>query len=51
MPGIALWELLSYVVTVIGLPLAIYTFWHEQHANALNSEKGVSKRGSRERHE
>ena len=39
MPGIAFWELLSYVVTVVGLPLAIYTFWHEQRKERENEEE------------
>jgi len=39
MPGIALWELLSYVVTVVGLPLAIFTFWHEQRKERENEDE------------
>ena len=33
------WELLSYVVTVIALPLAIFTFWREQQQERENEEE------------
>ena len=33
------WELLSYVVTVIALPLAVYTFWVEQRKERENEEE------------
>ncbi|WP_299426464.1 hypothetical protein [uncultured Meiothermus sp.] len=33
------WELLSYVVTVIGLPFAIYLFFHEQRKERDNEEQ------------
>ena len=39
MPGLALWELLSYVVTVIGLPVAIFTFWREQRKERENEDE------------
>ncbi len=39
LPGLALWELLSYVVTVIGLPLAILTFWLEQRKERENEDE------------
>lgn len=39
MPGIALWELLSYIVTVVALPLAIFTFWHEQRKERENEDE------------
>ena len=39
MPGLELWELLSYVVTVIGLPLAIVTYWREQRKERDNEEE------------
>ena len=39
MPGLELWELLSYVVTVIGLPLAILTFWQEQRKERENEDE------------
>ena len=35
------WELLSYVVTVIGLPLAIVVFFHQQRKERENQEEGV----------
>ncbi|MDP1933070.1 MAG: hypothetical protein Q8L60_16580 [Gammaproteobacteria bacterium] len=35
------WELLSYVVTVIGLPLAIIVFLFEQHKERENEEEAV----------
>jgi hypothetical protein len=39
MSGVGLWELLSYMVTVIGLPLAIFTFWHEQRKERENEDE------------
>jgi hypothetical protein len=39
MPGLAFWELLSYVVTVVGLPLAIFTCWQEQRKERENEEE------------
>lgn len=36
-----IWELLSYVVTVIGLPLAIYVFIFEQRKERDNEEEEV----------
>lgn len=35
------WELLSYVVTTIGLPLAIAVFVYEQHKERLQDESEV----------
>ena len=35
------WELLSYVVTVFGLPLAIFSFLHEQRKERDNEEEEV----------
>jgi hypothetical protein len=35
------WELWSYVVTTIGLPLAIVVFVYEQHKERLNDEYAV----------
>ena len=35
------WELLSYVVTVIGLPLAIIVFFHQQRKERENEEEEV----------
>ena len=37
----ATWELLSYVVTVIGLPLAIFIFVHEQRKERRHEEEAV----------
>lgn len=39
--GIETWELLSYVVTVIGLPLAILVFLYEQRKERNNEEEEV----------
>ena len=35
------WELLSYIVTVFGFPLAIFIFIHEQNEERLNEEDEV----------
>ena len=35
------WELLSYVVTVVGLPLAIAVFLYEQRKERANEEEAV----------
>jgi hypothetical protein len=35
------WELMSYVVTVIGLPLAIFVFLYEQRRERENEEEEV----------
>lgn len=37
--GLQFWELLSYVVTVVGLPLAIFTFWQEQRKERENEDE------------
>ena len=39
MPGLELFELLSYVVTVVGLPLAIVTYWREQRKERENEDE------------
>jgi hypothetical protein len=39
MLGIEVWEFLSYVVTVIGLPLAIFTYWKEQRKERENEDE------------
>ena len=39
MSGMQWWELLSYVVTVIGLPLAIFTFWQEKRKERENEDE------------
>jgi hypothetical protein len=41
MMTIAHWEMLSYVVTVFGLPLAIYSFLHEQRKERENEDEEV----------
>lgn len=41
MPTLETWELLSYVVTVIGLPLAIAVFVFEQRKERNNEEEEV----------
>lgn len=35
------WELLSYIVTVFGLPLALYTFIAERRKEQLNDEEEI----------
>jgi hypothetical protein len=42
------WELLSYVVTVIGLPLAIFVFIYEQRKERDNEEEEIFQRLSDE---
>jgi hypothetical protein len=39
--SIETWELLSYIVTVIGLPLAIVVFIHEKRQERANEEEEV----------
>jgi hypothetical protein len=39
MTALEVWELLSYVVTVIALPLAIFTFWKEQRKERENEDE------------
>lgn len=41
MHALEIWELLSYVVTVIGLPLAIFVFIFEQRKERNNEEEEV----------
>ena len=41
MPSIETWELLSYIVTVVGLPLAICVFLFEQRKERENEEEEV----------
>ncbi len=41
MMSIATWELLSYIVTVVGLPLAILTFVLEQRKERENEDEEV----------
>jgi hypothetical protein len=39
MTGLEFWELLSYVVTVVGLPVAIFTYWQEQKKERENEDE------------
>jgi hypothetical protein len=39
MSPMEIWELLSYVVTVVGLPLAIFTYWREQRKERENEDE------------
>ena len=48
MPALETWELLSYVVTVIGLPLAIVVFIYEQRKDRQSDEEEVFQRLSDE---
>jgi hypothetical protein len=41
MSALETWELLSYIVTVVGLPLAIVVFLYEQHKERENEEEEV----------
>jgi len=41
MTALETWELLSYVVTVVGLPLAIAVFLYEQRKERENEEEEV----------
>lgn len=41
MTALEMWELLSYVVTVIGLPMAIFVFIFEQRKERDNEEEEV----------
>lgn len=39
-----LWEFLSYLVTVLGLPVAIVTIWRELRAERINEAKEIEQR-------
>ena len=39
-----LWELLSYVVTVLGLPFAIFAIWREMRVERGNEAKEIEQR-------
>ncbi len=39
-----LWEFLSYLVTVLGLPIAILAIWREMRAERLNEAKEIEQR-------
>ncbi len=43
-----IWELLSYIVTVFGLPMALVVFIYEQHKDRQNDEEEVFQRLSDE---
>jgi hypothetical protein len=38
------WELLSYVVTVLGLPFAIFAIWREMRVERVNEAKEIEQR-------
>jgi hypothetical protein len=44
MPPLQTWELLSYVVTVIGLPFALFVFLWEQRKERLAEEEELHQR-------
>jgi len=44
MPSLEAWERLSYIVTVIGLPLAILVFFWEQRKARLNEDEELHLR-------
>lgn len=44
MPSLETWELLSYIVTVVGLPLAIAVFLWEQRKERLADEEELHQR-------
>ncbi|MBA3699906.1 MAG: hypothetical protein H0W78_13745 [Planctomycetes bacterium] len=48
MPSLETWELLSYVVTVFGLPMALLVFIYEQRKDRQNDEEEVFQRLSDE---
>jgi hypothetical protein len=48
MSAMEIWELLSYMVTVIGLPMAIIVFIYEQRKDRQNDEEEVFQRLSDE---
>lgn len=39
-----LWELLSYIVTVLGLPCAIFAIWREMRVERSNEAKEIEQR-------
>lgn len=48
MGRLEIWELLSYVVTVVGLPFALLVFILEQRKNRLNEQEEIYQRLSDE---
>jgi hypothetical protein len=43
-PTLRLWELASYLVTVIGLPLALVAWWREMRTERQNERKEIEQR-------
>ena len=39
--SLELWELMSYIVTVVGLPMAVFVFIYEHHKDQENEEEEV----------
>ncbi|NWG92515.1 MAG: hypothetical protein HXY21_08410 [Parvularculaceae bacterium] len=39
-----LWEFMSYLVTVLGLPIAVLTIWRELRAERVNEAKELEQR-------
>lgn len=39
-----MWEMLSYLVTVLGLPFAAFALWREMRAERANEEKELEQR-------
>ena len=37
-------EMLSYLVTIIGLPVAVYTLWNENHKERINERCEIEQR-------
>ena len=48
MPSLETWELLSYIVTVFGFPMALLVFIYEQRKDRQNDEEEVFQRLSDE---
>jgi hypothetical protein len=42
--ALRLWEFLSYLVTVLGLPVAVVTIWRELRAERVNEAKELEQR-------
>lgn len=43
-PAMQIWELLSYIVTVLGLPIALFAIWREMRAERRNEQKEIEQR-------
>jgi hypothetical protein len=48
MSSLEIWELLSYVVTVVGLPFAIVVFMFEQRKERQNEDEEIYQKLSNE---